>query len=120
MSREYRLFSIENGEVEREWVIANPYADPAKHKHAETDDIMGVLDGVHVCIGRKMGRKSPPIIYQYGRIPLLTRLEQVDDCLQAFLEVRSEVFQAFSVEEDQWGPLDTQTLRRLVTGDAED
>ena len=120
MSREYRLFSIENGEVLEQRTITNAYGDPERHKHAETDDIMSVLEGVDVCIGRKMGRKSPPIIRRYGRVPLLTKIEEVQECLDAFLALRSEAFRQFSMEDNQWIPMDPKELQSLVMGRDED
>ncbi|MCD6303330.1 MAG: NifB/NifX family molybdenum-iron cluster-binding protein [Planctomycetes bacterium] len=116
MSARYIVCEIDDGRVARRREVLNPYADPDKHKHAETDDIMSVLEGVDVCIGRKMGRKSPPIIHSYGRVPLLTDAERIEDALDAFLKADAGRFRQYSVERSQWLPAEDSTLRALVFG----
>ncbi|MBN2456119.1 MAG: hypothetical protein JXB29_06240 [Sedimentisphaerales bacterium] len=121
MSRNYIIYYIENGTVKEKRTVTNPYADPEKHKHAETDDIMSVLKGVNVCIGRKMGRKSPPIICRYGRVPLLTKAKEVNQCFDAFLQSKSDLFEWFSLEENKWVSIDPAVLQSLAkTADNEE
>lgn len=116
MSGWYVLYEIRDGAVERQWKVTNPYADPERHRHAETSDIMGVLDGVDVCIGRQMGRKSPPIIRRYGRIPLRTRAESIRECIEGFLGGKKALFEEFSVEQGQWRPVTGERLCEFAGG----
>ena len=102
MSRKYHLYAMADEGLRPHGIIRNPYADPEKHRHAETDDIMSVLDGVDVCIGRKMGGKSPPIILRYGGTPVLTTVSRITDCLAALHEGRSNCFRIYSQVSRDW------------------
>lgn len=68
--------------------MINPFSDPKKHKHADTEDIMGLLPHIDVFIGKRMGNQSKINIKEKFNKTAITYedLDNVENALNRFLK----------------------------------
>jgi predicted Fe-Mo cluster-binding NifX family protein len=107
-SRYFLIFETNDGQIAGREVIENPHSDEdgddKVHHHGKAASIWNTLRGVEVFIGRSMGRQSVAKLVEKGVTPLLTKIEDVEEAVQAFLQNQMESFYHFDTEEKKFKP----------------
>jgi len=88
MSKYFIIYDVDDNDnyikiEERE----NPYSED-NHKHADTDEIMGVLSDCQVFIGKAMGKESQKRIKEeWNKIPIAAKdLNTVEEAIELFVK----------------------------------
>ncbi len=104
----YFIFAVDGQTIVTESVLHNPNSNDAdeagRHHHGKVDAIWSTLNGVDVFIGRSMGRESVPKLIERGVLPVLTRIENAREAVQAFLRDEKEKFLYFDSIEKKFKP----------------
>ena len=107
----YFIFTVDGQTILTESVVQNPHSDDAakkgrnhQHHHGKVNAIWSTLNGVDVFIGRSMGRESVSKLIERGVLPVLTRIENIQEAVQAFLKDEKEKFLYFDSVEKKFKP----------------
>jgi len=107
----YLIFTVDEQTIVNESVVHNPHSDNAEkeagnhqHHHGKVTAIWSILSGVDVFIGRSMGRESVLKLIERGVLPVLTRVEDIREAVQAFLRDEKEKFLYFDSVEKKFKP----------------
>ncbi len=108
-SQYFLVFDVKEGHVVDKTLIENPHSgshgdEDEAHHHGKAASIWSVLSGVHVFIGRSMGRHSVEKLIQKGVTPLLTQIEDVEEAVGAYLAHKMEKFYSFDLKEKKFKP----------------
>ncbi|NOY78802.1 MAG: hypothetical protein GXO76_13140 [Calditrichaeota bacterium] len=103
------IFTVDGQTIVKESVVHNPHSDHAEkkgehHHHGKAKAIWSTLHGVDVFIGRSMGRESVPKLIERGVLPVLTKIEDIREAVQAFLRDEKEKFLYFDSVEKKFKP----------------
>lgn len=107
-SSDYFIFVVEGQTIVGESFRHNPNSDDSaeggRHHHGKVNAIWSTLNDVDVFIGRSMGRESVPKLIERGVLPILTKIEDAREAVQAFLRGEKEKFLYFDPIQKKFTP----------------
>ena len=113
-SRIFWVFTIKGGRVVAKDKIIHGSSRSLILSEDDYPITAGVLAGVDVCIGRAMNEKALAIIMNSGRLPLITTVQTVSECILALLEGEAEKFKVYDVHDEQWKTASKQTIQEAL------
>ncbi len=105
-SRYYKIFTIENGQLNSEEIRENPFIvseESEHHEHGQAKNIAKLLNDCDIFLAKSMGLHSIPKLFEKGKQPVITKINSIDEAIGKFILGQYDQFKCFDLKRMKFG-----------------